>query len=124
MFGTRFLVKSASRLENQLIKLEKLAATCTKEQKNTLLSLTQRQKRQGSHLLSINTLKVSMGDRRQEKKLDNFPNINIVKAYQKVLNRSIEEGTFMVNHRGEVLNSKTEWNQPRLKRTTILQGGA
>ena len=41
-----------------------------------------------------------------------------------MLNRSIEEGTFMVNHRGEVLNSKTEWNQPRLIRTTILQGGA
>ena len=41
-----------------------------------------------------------------------FPKVNIVKAYKKVLNRSIEEGTFMINHNGEVLNSKTECNQP------------
>ena len=53
-----------------------------------------------------------------------FPAVNIVKAYTKVLNRNIEEGTFMINHAGEVLNSKTEWNQPRIIRTTILQGGA
>ena len=53
-----------------------------------------------------------------------FPDINIVKAYTKVLNRNIEEGTFMINHAGEVPNSKTEWNQPRIIRTTILQGGA
>ena len=30
----------------------------------------------------------------------------------------------MINHNGEVLNSKTEWNQPRIIRTTIVQGGA
>ena len=53
-----------------------------------------------------------------------FPAVNIVKAYTKVLNRNIEECTFMINHAGEVLNSKTEWNQPRIIRTTILQGGA
>ena len=53
-----------------------------------------------------------------------FPTVKIVKAYTKVLNRNIEEGTFMINHAGEVLNSKTEWNQPRIIRTTILQGGA
>ena len=53
-----------------------------------------------------------------------FPEVNIVKAYQKVLNRSIEEGTFMINHNGEVLNSKTEWNQPRIIHRTIVQGGA
>ena len=53
-----------------------------------------------------------------------FPTVKIVKAYSKVLNRNIEEGTFMINHAGEVLNSKTEWNQPRIIRTTILQGGA
>ena len=53
-----------------------------------------------------------------------FPEVDIVKVYQKVLNRSIEEGTFMINHNGDVLNSKTEWNQPRIIITTILQGGA
>ena len=31
---------------------------------------------------------------------------------------------FMINYDGEVLNSKTEWNQPRIIRTTIIQGGA
>ena len=30
----------------------------------------------------------------------------------------------MVNHEGEVLNSKNEWRQPKIIRTTILQGGA
>ena len=53
-----------------------------------------------------------------------FPKVNIVKAYKKVLNGSIEEGTFMINHDGEALNSKTEWNQPRIIQTTIIQGGA
>ena len=47
-----------------------------------------------------------------------------MKAYKKVLNKSIEEGTFMINHDGKVLNSRTEWNQPRIIRTTIIQGGA
>ena len=30
----------------------------------------------------------------------------------------------MINHDGEVLNSKTEWNQQRIIRITIFQGGA
>ena len=30
----------------------------------------------------------------------------------------------MINHNGEIFNSKTEWNQPKIIRTTILQGGA
>ena len=36
----------------------------------------------------------------------------------------MEEGTFVLNHEGEVLNSKNEWRQPKIIRTTILQGGA
>ena len=51
-----------------------------------------------------------------------FLAVNIVKVYTKVHNRNIEDGTFMINHAGEVINSKTEWNQPRIIRTTILQG--
>jgi hypothetical protein len=31
---------------------------------------------------------------------------------------------FIINHEGEILNSKTEWHQPKIIRTTILQGGA
>ena len=55
---------------------------------------------------------------------DYFKEINIVKAYNKVMTRCIDEGTFIVNHIGEVLNSKSEWHQPRIIRSTILQGGA
>ena len=47
-----------------------------------------------------------------------------MKAYQKPFTRCIEEGTFIVNQEGELLNSKNEWHQPKLIRTTILQGGA
>ena len=38
--------------------------------------------------------------------------------------RIVEEGVFIINHEGEILNSKTEWHQPKIIRTTILQGGA
>ena len=31
---------------------------------------------------------------------------------------------FIINYEGEILNSKTEWHQPKIIRTTILQGGA
>ena len=31
---------------------------------------------------------------------------------------------FIINHEGKILNSKTEWHQPKIIRTTILQGGA
>ena len=31
---------------------------------------------------------------------------------------------FIINHEGEILNSKTEWHQPKIIKTTILQGGA
>ena len=50
--------------------------------------------------------------------------IEIVKSYKKPLTRIIEEGTFIVNYQGEVLNSKNKWHQPKIIRTTITQGGA
>ena len=46
------------------------------------------------------------------------------KAYKKPITRIIEEGVFIINYEGEILNSKTEWHQPKIIRTTILQGGA
>ena len=48
----------------------------------------------------------------------------ILKAYRKPITRIIEEGVFIINHEGEILNSKTKWHQPKIIRTTILQGGA
>ena len=47
----------------------------------------------------------------------------IVKAYTKPITRVVEEGTFIVNFEAELLNSKNEWHQPKIVRTTILQGG-
>ena len=46
------------------------------------------------------------------------------KAYRKVVTQGLEEETFIVNQEGEVLNSKKEWRQPKIIRTTIQQGGA
>ena len=40
------------------------------------------------------------------------------------MTRQTEEGTFMINTQGELLNSKTEWHQPKIVRTTIYTGGA
>ena len=54
---------------------------------------------------------------------DNF-SVEIVKAYNKPMTRQTEEGTFMINVKGELLNSKTEWHQPKWIRTTIYTGGA
>ena len=39
-------------------------------------------------------------------------------------NRQTEEGIFMINVKGELLNSKTEWHQPRIIRTTVHTEGA
>ena len=38
----------------------------------------------------------------------------------------MEEGTYIANHQGEVLNSKSEWHQLKLiqKTTTVVQGEA
>ena len=50
--------------------------------------------------------------------------VKALKSYQKVFTRVVEEGTFMVKRNGEILNSKSEWHQPKIIRATILQGGA
>ena len=38
----------------------------------------------------------------------------------------VEEGTFISNHKGELWNSKSEWHQAKIIRTTtqVIQGGA
>lgn len=55
---------------------------------------------------------------------EDYFGIFIVKAYHKPITRNIEEGVFIINYEGEILNSKTEWHQPKIIRTTILPGGA
>ena len=64
------------------------------------------------------------GGLKDGQKFDDYFEILIVKSYRKPLTRIIEEGTFIINHEGEVLNSKNEWHQPKIIRTTITQGGA
>ena len=52
--------------------------------------------------------------------------IQILKAYKKPFTRLVEEGTFITSHKGELLNSKNEWHQAKIVRTTthVIQGGA
>ena len=50
--------------------------------------------------------------------------VKVVRAYSKVLTRCVDEGTFIAEHKGELLNSKSEWRQPRIIRNVILSGGA
>ena len=52
--------------------------------------------------------------------------VEILKAYKKPFTRLVEEGTYISSHRGELLNSKSEWHQAKVIRTTVrvAQGGA
>ena len=43
---------------------------------------------------------------------DNF-DTSIEKAYQKPITRIIEEGVFIINSEGEILNILTEWHQSK-----------
>ena len=47
-----------------------------------------------------------------------------MKAYQKVLTRLVDEGTNFNSHNGPILNSKSQWHQPKIIRNVIIQGGA
>ena len=42
------------------------------------------------------------------------------------LRKKPEEGTYISSHKGELLNSKSEWHQAKIIRTTtrVVQGGA
>ena len=52
--------------------------------------------------------------------------IKILKAYKKPFTMCVEEGTYISSHKGELLNSKSEWHQAKVIRTTtsVVQGGA
>ena len=56
--------------------------------------------------------------------IDNFFEVNILKAYQKVLTRLVDEGTNFNSYNGPILNSKLEWHQPKIIRDVIIQGVA
>ena len=56
--------------------------------------------------------------------IDAFFEVNILKAYQQVFTRLVNEGTNLNSHNGQILNSKTGWHQPKIIRNIIIQGGA
>ena len=71
-------------------------------------------------------LESSNGGRDKAKHLSDFFDITILKAYRKPFTKCVEEGTYIANHNGELLNSKSEWHQAKIIRTTtaVIQGGA
>ena len=57
-------------------------------------------------------------------KFEDVFSVKVVRAYSKVLTRCVDEGTFIAEHKGELLNSKSEWHQPSIIRNVIVSGGA
>ena len=53
----------------------------------------------------------------ENKPLDDFFKVNILKAYQKVLTRLVNEGTNFKSHNGPILNSKSELHHPKIPHT-------
>ena len=68
----------------------------------------------------------SHGGKSPEKNFSDYFEVQIMKAYRKPFTRLVEEGTFISSHKGELLNSKNEWHQAKIVRTTtrVIQGGA
>ena len=64
--------------------------------------------------------------RTSNKSFSDYFKIEILKAYRKPFTKCVEEGTYIANHQGEILNSKSEWHQAKIIRTTtkVVQGGA
>ena len=74
----------------------------------------------------IKHLDSSHGGKTGIKSFSDYFSIKVLKAYQKAFTKCVEEGTYMANHKGELLNSKSEWHQAKVIRTTtlVVQGGA
>ena len=68
----------------------------------------------------------SHGGKSDDKNFSDYFEIQILKAYKKPFTMLVEEGTYISNHKGELLNSKSEWHQAKIIRTTtqVIQGGA
>ena len=66
------------------------------------------------------------GGKTDNKDFSDYFEFQILKSYKKPFTRSVEEGTFIASHNGELLNSKSEWHQVKVVRTTtqVVQGGA
>ena len=64
--------------------------------------------------------------RASNKSFSDYFKIEVLKAYRKPFTKCVEEGTYIANHKGKILNSKSEWHQAKIIRTTtkVVQGGA
>ena len=49
--------------------------------------------------------------------IDKFFEVNVLKAYQSILTRLVGEGTYIRRYKGPILNSKSEWNLPKIYKT-------
>ena len=78
----------------------------------------------GKHTTKANCL--ARQGKSDENPFNDYFEIKILKAYQKPFTMLVEEGTFISSHKGELLNSKNEWHQAKIIRTTttVVQGGA
>merc|ERR1712004_489791 len=74
----------------------------------------------------FNHLMNTHGGKDDDKEFSDYFEVQILKAYKKPFTRLVEEGTFITSHRGELLNSKSEWHQAKVvrTRTEVVQGGA
>ena len=57
-------------------------------------------------------------------KLKDVYDVRVIRAYRKVFTRGVDEGTNIGAHKGDLLNSKSEWRQPSIIRNVIVSGGA
>ena len=74
----------------------------------------------------VKHLESTHGGKAEEKTFADYFEVRILKAYKKPFTMCVEEGTYISSHKGELLNSKSEWHQAKLIRTTtrVVQGGA
>ena len=74
----------------------------------------------------IKHLESSHEGKDDEKMFEDYFEIEILKAYSKAFTMCVEEGTLISSHEGAILNSKSEWHQAKVIRTSVQvrQGGA
>ena len=99
--------------------------TCTVEQKSTSRKFNSKSEKIRAESAFYKHLMSSHGGKSDDKNFSEYFEIQILKAYKKPFTMVVEEGTYISNHKGELLNSKSEWHQAKIIRTTtqVIQGG-
>ena len=63
------------------------------------------------------------GGKDNDRRFDEYFEVEIINAYMKPFKRCVEEGTLIASHKGEILSSESEWHQATVKSTLVVQGG-